>query len=164
MGIQVYHHQDVQTKLNNTILKELQARSQKVAEQKELVVEESWHLFFSKVYDNIINDKDLAQVLYKTQEDFYLEDAHYDDLSKLDVQSNQIKLCLHKILTKAIFEYCLCKDLLNSIRRKDKPKPEDWIGDSKKWLSLGAKPFHLVSDFSQSLFNCGIYLTNIDCL
>ena len=76
-----------------------------MAEQKELVVEESWHLFCSKVYDNIINDNDLAQVLYKTQEEFYLEDVHYNDLSKPHIQSNQIKLCLHKILTKAIFEY-----------------------------------------------------------
>ena len=100
-----------------------------------------------------MTNKDLAHVLYKTQEDFYLEDVHYNDLSKLDVQSNKIKLCLHKILTKAIFEYCPCKDLLSSIRRINKPKPEDWIGDSKKWVSLGAKPFHLVSEFNKISLN-----------
>ena len=124
MGIQVYHCQDAHPKLNNNVLKELQGKSQKVAEQKELVVQETWHNFFSKVYDDIVNDIELKQVLYKTQEDFYLEDVNYDNISKLDVQSNQIKMCLHKILTKAIFEYCPCKDLLNLIRKGKKPKPE----------------------------------------
>jgi hypothetical protein len=92
-------------KLNTKVLEQLRGISEKLVEQKEIIVPITWHWFFNNVLSDINNNKELLHALYDTQEEFYKEDVPYKEISKVDVRSNKIKMFLHKILTKAIFKY-----------------------------------------------------------
>jgi hypothetical protein len=50
---QVYYCQDHNKKFDETVLKYLQAMSAKIAKQKNLIVQPSWHTFFDQVFCNI---------------------------------------------------------------------------------------------------------------
>jgi hypothetical protein len=64
---------------------------------------------------------------------------------------------LHQILTKATFKYWPCKDLLHFCKKE--PTPEEWEQSSKKWLSLSADPYQVVSEQSLKLFYSYFHLT-----
>ena len=108
------------------------------------MVSQSWQFFFSEVAKDINCNSTLEQILYTTQEEFYLEDFTNRHLGNPNVRSNQIKKQLHQILTNAIFNYCPCKDLLDLSKTK-KPSPETWITGANKWLSLASEPLQHVS-------------------
>jgi hypothetical protein len=101
---QVYS-QNSTMKLNTEVLEQLRGISEKLAEQKEIIVPITWHWFFNNVLSDINNNKELLHALYDTQEEFYKEDVIYKEISKVDVRSNKIKMFLHQILTKATFKY-----------------------------------------------------------
>ena len=131
-------------KIESSVLDYLKAYSKKVAAQKELVVSQSWQLFFSEIAKDINCNSALAQILYTTQEEFYQEELTNRELSNPSVRSNQIKKHLHQILTNAIFTYHLCKNLLD-LCKTNKPSPETWITGANKWLSLASEPLQHVS-------------------
>jgi hypothetical protein len=122
---QVYYRRNTELKLNRDVLKYLRDISENVAEQKNLIVPQTWHMFFSKVIEDINNHLELSDNLYDTQEEFYREEVVYRDITKTVVRSNLIKKYLHEVLTKAIFNYGPCKDLLD-VYRKKKPTTKDW--------------------------------------
>ena len=130
--------------INPSVLDYFKKYSKKVAAQKELVVSQSWQLFFSQVARDISHNSALAQLLYTTQEEFYQEDFTNRELGNQNVRSNQIKKHLHQILTNAIFNYHPCKDLLD-LCKTNKPSPEEWITGANKWLSLASEPLQHVS-------------------
>ena len=86
----------------------------------------------------------MSQVIYEKQQDFYLEDVALRDIGEENVQSNKIKKILHQILTKAIFTYQPCSNLLHLCKKKP-PNPDKWSGSSEKWLYLTAEPYQRVS-------------------
>ena len=50
---QVYYCQDHNKKFDETVLEYLQAESAKIAKQKNLIVQPSWHTFFDQVFRDI---------------------------------------------------------------------------------------------------------------
>lgn len=60
-----------------------------------------------------------------------------------NMRASNIRKYSHKILSKAIFNYCPYKDLLKIPRKT--PTYEEWTEDSNKGLSLNAKPYQIVS-------------------
>ena len=144
--------------LNTDVRKYLIGVSQKCADQKEKIVPITWRSFFDKGLQDINNKTELLQVLYQTQEDFYHEDVHYRDIRKDNVRSNKIKKVLHEVLTKAIFVYRPCQDLLNLCRTK--PSPEDWGKDTKKWLMLSSEPYQAVREYIFKIDNNYLHLTH----
>jgi hypothetical protein len=146
-------------KLDDTVLKRLKDISEELAEEKEKIVKLSWLDFFNKVLEDINNKTEYWNVLYKTQEEFYREEVQLRELTNPNTQSNQIKKYLHEVLTKAIFQYKPCKELLVFCKKDPKPSPEKWGSDLNKFLSLSADPYHVVSGQIFKLFNYCLYLT-----
>ena len=146
IGTQVYYCQSDNLKLNSTVLKHLRQISEKLAKQKTLIVPQTWQLFFNKVIEDMKNKTKLQQVLFDTQEEFYHEEVAYRDFNSNAMQSYKIKMYLHEVLTKAIFEYKPCKELLQ-LCKTQKPTAEKWITDTKKWFSLTSKPYQVVSKY-----------------
>ena len=105
-------------------------------------------LFFDHVLANITKHDLLQEALYNTEAEFFEEDVPYKSLSDPLVRSNLIKKYLHEILTKAIFNYSPCKDLLWNCHKKHTPKIEDWEKCNKLWVGLSAEPFQNVSKFN----------------
>ena len=68
--------------LNETVLKQLKEISVKVANQKEMIVCQSWHYFFFNVLQDISDNHNLSQLLFETQEEFYQEEALYRHFNK----------------------------------------------------------------------------------
>ena len=101
--------------------------------------------FFTRVLDEIIEDKRSADVMYKKQEDFYKEDVHYKEIGSEDICLNQIKKHLHCILTRAVFEYKPCCELLVHCQKKTDRK--EWSSSKIKWLYVNTVPYHQVSQF-----------------
>ena len=124
---------------------------------KQFVVPISWNDFFKRILEDIIKNPVLLQALYPIQDLFYEEDVSYKEISNPTVQSNQIKILLHQILTHAIFEYSPCKDLLNLFTKKSKPAAEQWTQhkDIDNLLKLSAEPFQYVSKFFSIFFITG---------
>ena len=158
ISTQVYYCERDGMELNTDVLKYFKKLSKKVSVQKELIVIQSWQLFFSRVLRDIISNKELLQVLFKTQEEFYMEDLPNKEFGNPNVQSNHIKKLLHEVLTNAIFEYCPCSDLLKMIK-KNKPTSEEWKKCPPIWLSLSTEPFQHVSEHTMFLFNSYFHLT-----
>ncbi len=102
---QVYYSKSENKKLDETVLKYLQGISSKVASQKNLIVQPTWHYFFDHVLADITKHDLLQKALYNTEAKFFKEDVPYKSLSDPLVRSNLIKKYLHEILTKAIFNY-----------------------------------------------------------
>lgn len=141
----VYHCNNAGQKLNDTVFDYLKEKSKTVAHQKELIVTETWHLFFSRVLEDISKDTKLMQTLFEIQDEFYHEEVNYEHIGKEHIQSNIIKMHLHEILTNAIFEYCPCKNLLNLCKMVNKPEPKDWKKCAKAWRRLSSVPYQVVS-------------------
>ena len=59
----VYSCNNVGQKLNDTVFQHLKEKSKNVAQQKELIVTESWHLFFRKVLEDLNNNVELEEVI-----------------------------------------------------------------------------------------------------
>ena len=116
-----------------------------VADHKRLMVEETWHLWISKVIEKINKNKTLQGLLYDTQEQFYKEEKLYRDFAVPEDQCYKIKQILDEILTEAIFDYCLCSILLD-LYGNNKPTKEKWREASlKTWFSLTSQPYSNVS-------------------
>jgi hypothetical protein len=141
----VYQCQDCDQKLNQSVLDKLKGISAKVAWQKEYIVPVNWRSFFNKVLKDIINDANLTLYMYEKQEDFYMEGMEYRKFGSKEVRSNKIKHYLHLILTKAIFEYRPCRDLL-AFCRNQRPTPEAWVQGDDKLKSLSTDMYQIVSD------------------
>ena len=74
---------------------------------------------------------------------FFAENVTYRHRAKPQIRSNQIKKVLHEILTKAIFEYEPCKQLLGvPMKMPDRGK---WAKETN-WFASNAEPFHNVSE------------------
>ena len=67
----VYFGRDEKMELNQPLLKHFRELSEKLAKQKELVVKQSWHYFFTNVLQEMSNKRELSQVLYETQAVFF---------------------------------------------------------------------------------------------
>jgi hypothetical protein len=156
---EVYNYRNIKMKLDDTVLKRLKDISEELAEEKEKIVKLSWLDFFNKVLEDINNKTEYWNVLYKTQEEFYREEVQLRGLTNPNAQSNQIKKYLHEVLTKAIFQYKPCKELLVFCKKDPKPSPKEWGSDVNKFLSLSADPYHVVSGQIFKLFNYCLYLT-----
>ena len=91
------------------------------------------------------NNRELSQVLYETQAKFFAEHVTYRNINNPNTRSNQIKTYIHEILTKAIFTYHPCKDLL-VFCKTNPPTQEKWIVDYCKWLAITAEPIQHVSN------------------
>lgn len=142
----VYYCKDENAVFENSLLEQLKEISEKVANLKEKIVHVSWHDFFYRVIDIILNNFNLEKLMYATQEEFYKEDVKYRDMNTDYVRSNQIKYHLHWILTKAIFEYKPCCELLEF--SSVPPDWRDWANTKKfKWTSVNADPYQNVSHF-----------------
>ena len=142
---QVFYCQDDDVKLDGTVLKFLRDKSEEIADQKNLIIQPGWDSFFDKVFLDI-NAHDLLQAkLFENADDFFAESVNYRGMSRVYLTSNQIKKDLHEILTKAIFNYSPCKELIDTYEEKRKPKIENWKGKSEKWETLSADPYHIVS-------------------
>ena len=115
-------------------------------------------MVFCKVMDDIDDYCELAQDLYDTQADFYIEDVEYRDIATESVQSNKIKKSLHQILTNAIFNYSPYKDLLAVYKNIKKPTASEWGQEKKKWVSLTSEPIQHISQLKFQL------LINFTCL
>jgi hypothetical protein len=90
--------------INKDVLKHFRDISSKIADNKDLYVQQTWHNFFLNVLDDIYTNAALAKVIYKLQNEFYHEETIYHEMSKPEkTRSCKIKLSLHHILTKAIF-------------------------------------------------------------
>ena len=87
----------------------------------------------------------MSQELFKTQEQVYQEEVYIRYMSLQKCQSNRIKEYLHQVLTKAIFEYQPCCELLKYYKGKNKPTVKQWATDDIKWLTLNTVPYHVVS-------------------
>ena len=146
IATEVYSIQDEHMMLEVNIFDYLKEKSKKLAEQKELIVFESWHSFFTRVLEDINNNSDLSQVIFEKQADFYRGEVNYNNIGKDINQSNKIRKCLHQILSNAIFHYCPCMDLIQFCKKAIKPTAEEWEECNAKWLSLNAEPYQLVSD------------------
>ena len=129
---QVYFCQNDDVNLDKTVLKYLQGISWKVANQKNLIVQTTWHNFFDHVVDDINGHGELQEELFETSDDFFAEEVTYKQISSKNLRSNIIKKYLHEILTNAIFNYHPCKDLLDVFDESVKPKIEDWGSDTNK--------------------------------
>ena len=106
--------------IKEEVLQHFRDMSKKLADQKELIVLQTWHNFFNDVLDEIDKNVEWSRELYKTQREFYLEETSYQKISKTDdTKSCQIKLVLHEILTKAIFNFCPCSDLVHSCKKRN---------------------------------------------
>ena len=149
----LYYCQNDEKMLDNTVVKYLKAISEKIANQKRLIVDVTWHNFFCEVIYDISQDMDLRRLLFETENNFFLEDEKYRESGWLTVQSNQIKACLHEVLTHAIFNYSPCKELAADIVEEHSPKIENWVGDDRLWLHMSAEPYQVVSKFWSKLFH-----------
>ena len=146
--------------ISKDVLKHFRDISTKIADNKDLYVQQTWHNFFTNVLEDIFKNAELKKCLYKTQRDFYLEETIYHNMSKPEeTQSCQIKLALHQILTKAIFTYKPCSELLD-LCKKQKPGADAWRANTTygKWLSLSVEPYQHVSDCTLKLFIIYFYL------
>jgi hypothetical protein len=161
VSTQVYFCQDKDKILDGSVLKYLRGISEKVAFQKNLIVQTTWHNFFDRVLADINTHDGLQKELYETEANFFAEEVLYKNINTNMVRSNLIKKYLHEILTNAIFNYSPCKDLLDVFDENHKPKSEDWGTHQNKWLSLSAKPFQHVSVVSSELFNIEFHLTHL---
>ena len=103
------------------------------------------------------NNRELSQVLYETQEEFFAECVNYRNINNPNTRSNQIKTYIHEILTKAIFTFHPCKDLL-VFYKSNPPTPEKWIIDECKWLAVTAEPIQHVSDQFLKLYFSYLHL------
>ena len=144
---QVYYCQDVNTMLDINVVENLQKISSSIAELKQFVVPVSWNNFFKRILEDINKSSPLLDALYSKQDSFYEEEVNYKEISNPNVQSNKIKILLHKILTRAIFEYHPCKDLLNLFAKTSKPTAKEWKQNDSSLLKLSAEPFQHVSEF-----------------
>ena len=90
ISTQVYYCKD-EIKLDETVLANLREVSKNIADMKTKIVHVTWHDCSTRVLDEIIEDKHLADLMYKNQEEFYKEDVHYKAISFEDICSNQIK-------------------------------------------------------------------------
>ena len=158
ISTQVYYCERDGMQLNTDVLAHFKEVSKKVFVQKELIVTKTWQLFFSRVFEDINGKTGLKQLLYDKQEEFYKEDLPNKEFSNPNVKSNQIKELLHEVLTKAIFEYCPCSDLLKMCK-KNKPTLEEWKECPKIWNSISSEPFQHVSEHNLVLFNTHFHLT-----
>ena len=149
----LYYCQNDEKMLDNTVVKYLKAISEKIANQKRLIVDVTWHNFFCEVIYDISQDIDLCSSLFATENNFFLEQVKYRDTKSLNVKSNKIKACLHQILTHAIFYYSLFKELTTDNVEEHSPKMEDWAGDSNSWLYKSAELYQVVGKFWSKLFN-----------
>ena len=150
---QVYYCHDDERKLDGAVLKYLQGISKSIGEHKKLIVPPTWHTFFDQVLVDIKDHEELQKALFPTEAEFFDEEVHYRSINHKMVRSNLIKKYLHQILTKAIFKYSPCKELLDGFEGKHKPTYQDWEKDTNKWLSLSAEPFQNVSKYCFQQFN-----------
>jgi hypothetical protein len=157
----VHYIQNEGIVINKDVLTHFRKFSSKIADDKDLYVQQTWHSFFLKVLEDIYNDDALAKVIYKSQNEFYREETIYHEMSKPEkTRSCKIKLLLHQILTKAIFKYKPCSELLD-LCKKYRPSANQWGADTTlgKWLSLSVEPYQHVSDYILKLFHIYFNLT-----
>src|SRR5688572_6659536 len=83
-------------------------------------------LIFTNVLWDINNHSDLSKNLYKTQDELFQDPINYRLLNSPGCRTYKIKKCLHEIMTKAIFTYHLCKDLL-VFCKNNSPPAQKWI-------------------------------------
>ena len=137
-------------------MKYLQDLSKKIADQKNLIVQPTWHTFLDQVQHEISINFYLRPALYNNAEEFFMEEAYYREMSSKDLRSNIIKKYLHQILTNAIFNYSPCKELIENYDVKKKPKLAEWKKDTQKWENLSGNPYHIVSKLNFDLFHDGV--------
>ena len=73
---QVYYSKNENKKLDETVLKYLQGISSKVASQKNLIVQPTWHYFFDHVLADITKHDLLQEALYNTEAEFLKKMFH----------------------------------------------------------------------------------------
>src|SRR5687768_7947377 len=122
---QVYYCQDHNKKFDETVLEYLQEMSAKIAKQKNLIVQPSWHYFFDQVFCNITKHDMLQEALFDSEIVFFEEDVPYTEINNPSKRSNIIRMYLHEILTHAIFNYSLCQESLWNSHKKHIPKIEN---------------------------------------
>ena len=119
--------------------------SAKIAEQKTLVVHQTWHDWFKLVTNEMNDNLSLETALYEQAGDFYEEQTRYRHMALENLPSNNIKKILHEILSNAIFAYCPSKDLIEAVKEKYRPDCIRWAGHKNKWLALTCDPYQIVS-------------------
>ena len=87
---QVYYCQDHNKKFDETVLKYLQAMSAKIAKQKNLIVQTSWHYFFDQVLADITKHDLLQKALFDSEIEFFEEDVPYTKTNNPSTRSNII--------------------------------------------------------------------------
>src|SRR5687767_1910440 len=68
---QVYFCQDKNKKLDGSVLEYLCGISGKVAFQKNLIVQTTWHNFFDRIIADINDHKELQKALYETEAEYF---------------------------------------------------------------------------------------------
>ena len=126
--------------------------SEKVASQKNLIVQPTWHYFFDQVLANITRHDLLQEELFDSEAEFYDEDVPYSEINGPLTRSNKIRNYLHEILTYAIFNYSPCKDLVWNCHKKHIPNFDCWKTCNNIWVGLSAEPFQNVSKFNFTTF------------
>ena len=127
--------------------------SAKIAKQKNLIVQTSWHYFFDQVLRDITKHDLLQQALFDSEIEFFEEDVPYTEINDPSKRSNIIRMYLHEILTKAIFNYSPCKELSWNCHKKHIPKIENWEKCNNIWVGLSADPFPNVSTLNFTIFH-----------
>ena len=111
--------------------------------------------FFQQVLNDMECHSGLQEALYNNQEDFYHEEIpSYNQKAMPTLQSNKIRKSLHEILTKAIFTYQPCCDLLHFCKKKKDTDATriSWAKANKEWTVFGTEPYQHVSIYIQNLF------------
>ena len=70
---QVYYSKNEDKKLDETVLKYLQGISSKVASQKNLILQPTWHYFFDHVLADITRHDLLQETLFDTEAEFLMK-------------------------------------------------------------------------------------------
>jgi hypothetical protein len=143
----VYYYQDKDKQLDRTVLDELKAIIEKIAQQKTLVVHITWHDFFKQVTDEMSKHLGLDMLLYDKAEEFYAEYATYRQYASKELPSNKCKKYIHEILTNALFTCSPSKELILALPERYKPSRAKWAGTKNKGLSLSAEPYQHVSKY-----------------
>ena len=149
---QLYYCQDQSKNFDEAVLKYLRAMSEKVAEQKNLIVQHTWHYFFDQVLADITRHDLLQEELFNTETEFFDEDVPYSGINHPSTRSNKIRYYLHEILTYAIFNYSPSKDLVWNCHKNHIPNFEEWKACNNIWVGLSAEPFQNVSKFNFIFF------------
>ena len=82
--------------LNQSLLKHFRELSEKLAKQKELIVKQSWHYSFTNVLQEISNKRELSQVLYETQAEFFAECVTYRNINNQCTRSTKSRFIFMK--------------------------------------------------------------------